>query len=135
MITKFKHHISKPVQMNRGKYRIAHQINNRGIFAEIEIEAALNVYSFGIQIEYQTDIARVWQAGIEFGIHYFIEHLRIPYAKGIHVKVIKFNYNDVDTTLILTSIVTVKALVDALNASIYKEPFVDTENSIYCFPF
>lgn len=121
--------------MNPGKYKVAQQINNRGIFAEIELEAALHFHSSIVKIEYEFEIDRIWQAGIEFGIKYFIEHLQKPYAKGIQVKVTRFNYNEVDTKMALVSIVTIKALMDAYKATIYREPFIDFKNFMYCFPF
>ncbi|QHT69397.1 hypothetical protein GXP67_23525 [Rhodocytophaga rosea] len=129
--------------MNFGKYKIAQQINNKGIYAGIELEAEINLQPFNIKIEYETSFFEGWQSGTEwksaiaFGTQYFLAHIDTPYnhRKGIYVKVIRFQGHEVDTTMALVSIVTIKALMDALKVSIYKEPFVDTKNFIYCFPF
>lgn len=129
--------------MNHGKYRIAQQINDRGIFAEIELEAEISPHFVGFEVEYGTTFLEDWQSGTEwkaaivFGIQYFIAHLETPpnFKKGIFIKIIRFYGNEVDTTMALVSIVTIKALMDAFKVTIYKEPFIDTQNFMYCFPF
>jgi hypothetical protein len=77
--------------MNSGKYKIAQQINDRGIFAEIELEAEVNPNFVGVEVEYVTAFLEGWQSGTEwktaivFGIQYFLAHVNtpVPHKKGV----------------------------------------------------
>jgi hypothetical protein len=123
--------------MNQGKYNIAQQLGAKSIFASIEINARLSQSNRRVQIEYETPIETEWKFAIEFGANYFLQNIKVfnKHKKGLHIIVTRFHGNDVDTTSVLVSIVTIKALIDALKTSVYKEPFIDTEKFSYCFPF
>jgi hypothetical protein len=123
--------------MNQGKYKIAQQIKARGIFASIDINAELTQSSTSIEIAYEAQLTREWKIAIEFGASYFLQNMKVPnkHTKGIKILVQQFHGNEVDTTSVLISIVTIKALMHALKVDIYREPFIDTDKLIYGFPF
>lgn len=122
--------------MNLGTYKIAQQLKTRGLFAFIELSVELTQAYSTIEITYEAQLDRAWKIAIEFGASYFLQNMKVSnkHTRGIKICVKQFHGNEVDTTSVLVSIVTIKALMDALQVDIYKEPFIDTATLIYGFP-
>ena len=101
----------------KGIYTFKKQINERGYFANIELE--VNNMGNGINTLFPESIDKIWHSYIIFGIKYFFEfylvHIGHYPQKNFTITIKDLQYMDIDSTNIAIVFTTIKALENALN--------------------
>jgi hypothetical protein len=111
-------------------YKIAEQIGNKGIYGEIELQCVPNYSSDKVEVILAEEYSK-FNAGICFGITYFIENCTS--IKGMKVNVISIKSNPVDTNNLVMAYITFFALYKGLELEVKQIPVFIKENASFVF--
>jgi len=117
--------------MSKGRYRIAEQVQNYGIYGELGLICELTDDTDKIDIILSNDLEK-WKPGILFGATYFLENVILD--KGLSITLDEINFNEVDTNNTVIAFLTVHALIEATGIKIKTAPFFDIATMGFIFP-
>jgi len=117
--------------MKIGRFRIAKQIVNHGIFGEITLGCSVTTGTNKISISCPKEFEK-WYPGILFGTTYILEHT--TELVDISIDVMDIISNDVDTNNTIISYLTAKAIEITQQVVLKNPPIFDEGIISVIFP-
>ncbi len=114
-----------------GKYKIAEQVGNYGIYGEIKLSCEITNRHHKIEISLSEEFEK-WRSGILFGAEYYLEHCHM--FKGLLIRINNIFFNAVDTNNTVIAYITVQALINATKINTRNNPFFDKNLVAFVFP-
>lgn len=114
------------------KFVFKHQVNNRGLYADICFEVKIDTTKpSNLIVEYNAD--KHWEIICLAGIRIFYDYYIRQKQGSLHITVISIDWLPIDTNNLIVMYSIVKGLSEILNLNISKLNF-DSSSEVFIFP-
>jgi hypothetical protein len=122
--------------MIRSHYKICKQINQVGLYAEIDMTIERRGFKTLVDVHFDSKIENEFRSSLAFGCAYAWEH--VPSAKkelgGVAIKIIYFDWQICDTTCLLAAYVSANAVWKGLGLEAENLIGVDVNGKTMTWP-